>query len=1197
MLNENSYVQQFSEELNFSYPAIYVECVDDNLRFFATSNRIFASIGSSIKSVDTIARYVGIQGSDKDFLQDAELFNINDIKSLKYIDGKNLLVVSSNYIYRLIFKDLYSYQTEYIQIFDKSNLNIVFDIGSEQIENSQSISEPRQKFVFPPVQEDGEGKYYVEVYLNKKRITRGFRISTKYGCIYFEDKILPTDDVYIRVRKDIRIYNDYSQNRAEIEAFGPKTFSVDNLINQNNSIYSVITDGVSDAITTRNEIIKLPYDEVTIDKEPPIAKLRYVEQVGPNTIKLQFIKLEDDEGSLIDYDRVSGISGMIISNYDNFTSDGTTNKSFVPFQEEFLFDVDLGSSSGSVSANLPDGVIGKCGNYFTRTTDGKVVILVGTSNPARIYYLNSNNEFEENFVSLDEEAGSRVEFIYRFNNGLFVGVSKANGFAKIFMSTSGASFSPVATLDSNGVTHPHYNSNTRKLYFGTYRISSSELSGSLYSFDGTNLERSVSNIDSGIMSITGFENFVIFGTKQPDSADSRIFKVSVAPTIENPIIIHSAETSIMSITSIGTSIYAGLQNRGRIIRSLNTGVPFITSFQTLRNLDVNRMVTLQFNNENRIFAAVNNGLYVLQGTWNLKGSSQYKIMDIFKDINGNIVYITEGDVRKIIQNVQNEVRIFAKLIDNAGNQTDINGDPDSDPEDGYNDNLFVKITPETENFDFDSFSISNKIIEIDGSNGQKVNIINGDAPFYSADKIMVEVGIYETEIFNNTSGHITWGNISWDVIEPPNTSVYFEVRSGVSRSALIASDYNVVLSSSSNNYDLSFMEGQYLQVRIVLRSASQDNLAPSVRSLRVVSLGSSSSEVFTVNFSLPSKIKRGILTSQKELPFGSSILFGINTTDETSFSSYQIIPENRIFSTDESQFGSNLRIGVRLLTSQIVGQIANPIPDNDPYSSAIFANSIIWSYLNEDSISVSVDFRVEVYEDSAQTNLLFSVSTISSPNYFKVDGENFPVGSSAIVRTGQTRYFSFIPYGLPLTCDENYYCKIYIISQNDSEPTEIESNILLRKQCGTNFFNVVTFDFVNELDFANFHFRVRFFADEARNNLLYSVFSQVDTNGWLYNGSAFPQDGVPLQAGERATIEITPNFEQFEFEINKRYFLSIDANDGEKFSWNNNSYVYQVSQTGAGPSCGIYENVPILRSFAMMFELENGELIKLRLDN
>jgi len=1196
-LNSNSYVQQFSDELNFSYPAISVECVDDNLRFFATSNKIFLSSGSSIKSVDTIARYVGIQGSDKDFLQDAELFNINDIKSVKYIDSKNLLIVSSNYIYRLIFKDIYSYQTEYIQIFDRSNINIVFDTNVEQVQNSQSLSQPRQKFVFPPVQDDGEGKYYVEVYLNKKRITRGYRISTKYGIIYFEDKILPNDEVYIKVRKDIRLYNDYSQNRAEIEAFGTKTFSVENLITQNNSIYSVISDGVADAITTRNEIIKLPYDEVTIDKEPPIAKLRYVEQVGPNTIKLQFIKIDDSDGNLVDYDKVSGVSGMVISNYDNFTSDGTSNKPFVPFQEEFLFDVDLGSSSGSVSANLPQGVIGRCGNYFTRTTDGKVVTLIGTSNLARIYYLNSNNEFEENFVSLDEEAGSRVEFIYRFNNGLIVGVSKANGFAKIFMSTNGASFSPVATLDSNGVSHPHYNSNTRKLYFGTYRISSSESTGSLYSFDGNNLERSISNIDNGIMSVTGFENFVIFGTKQPNSADSRIFKVPVAPTVGNPTIIHNAETSVVSITSIGTSIYAGLQGRGKIIRSLNTGVPFITSFQTLRNLDVNRMATLQFNNTNRIFAAVDKGLYVFQGTWNLKGSSSHKIMDIFKDVNGNIVYVTEGDVRKIIQNVQNEVRIFAKLIDNAGNQTDINGDPDTSPEDGYNDNLFVKITPETENFNFDSFSISNKIIEIDGANGQKLRVIDGDATFYSADKIMVEVGIYETEIFNNTSGHITWGSISWDVIEPPNTSVYFEVRSGVSRNSILASDYTVVLSSSSNNYDLSFMEGQYLQVRIVLRSASQDNLAPSVRSLRVVSLGSSSSEVFTVNFSLPSKIKRGILTSQKELPFGSSILFGINTTDDTSFSSYQIIPENRIFSTDESQFGSNLRIGVRLLTSQIVGQIANPIPDNDPYSSAIFANSIIWSYLNEDPISVSVDFRVEVYEDPAQSNLLFSVSTISSPNYFKVDGENFPVGSSSIVRTGQTRYFSFIPYGLPLTCDENYYCKIYMISQNDSEPTEIESNILLRKQCGTNFFNMVTFDFVNELDFANFHFRVRFFADEARNNLLYSLFSQVDTNGWSYNGSSFPQDGVPLQAGEIATIGVTPNFEQFEFEVNKRYFLSIDANDGEKFSWNNNSYVYQVSQTGTGPSCGIYENVPVLRSFAMMFELENGELIKLRLDN
>ena len=123
------------------------------------------------------------------------------------------------------------------------------------------------------------------------------------------------------------------------------------------------------------------------------------------------------------------------------------------------------------------------------------------------------------------------------------------------------------------------------------------------------------------------------------------------------------------------------------------------------------------------------------------------------------------------------------------------------------------------------------------------------------------------------------------------------------------------------------------------------------------------------------------------------------------------------------------------------------------------------------------------------------------------------------------------------------------------------------------------------------------FENEARTDLIYSFFSQIDTNNWTKNGIAFPSNGIPLAAGEQATVEFKPNAEQFELEINKKYHLSIEAFDGEVFSWSNNSYIYQVSQSGSGPSCGLYENVPVLRSFSMMFELENGEMIKIRLDN
>ena len=1200
-LSSNSYAQQFNDFINISSPAVSINCVDSNLRFFATSNKIFISSGSSIRPIDTIARYVGIQGSDRDFLQDAELFNINDIKQIKLIDSKNMLVVSPNYIYRLIFRDIYSYQTEFIQLFDMNNLGLNF---VSQVETnsgaSQSTTLSRQKFNFTPTPDDGEGPYYSEIYLNKHRINNGYRISTKYGLLYFEDKILPTDEIFIKVRKDIRLYNDYTQNKAEVQAFGAKTFNVENLITQNNSIYSVITDGVIDSITTRNELIRMPYDEVVIDKNPPSAKLKYIEQVGPTTIKLKFLKLTDSNNEEIDFDSVSGVKTMSISNFDNFTSDGVTSLVPETFKEEFLFDINLNAVGGSFLKLLPTNVTGRSGNYFRRTSDNVMLTLIGSAYPARIYYMNSNSVFEDNFVSLDEEPDSRVEFIYRLNNSLVVGVSKDNGRAKLFISQDGSLFQVIATLDSNGVSHPFFSEYSRKLYFGTYKIngtSSGSLSGYLYSFDGISISTIISGLDDGITCVTGFDRFIEFGT-QSMLLDSHIYRISLSGLSSPAIIVHSDTIKTSSITSKGTAVYAGMSSSGRIIRSLNVDIPFIVSFRTF-DAEISRMVTLQVGLSKRIFAAVGQSIYSLQGTWNLKGRSQSPIRDIFQDDNNNIVYISEGSIQKIIENTTtNKIDIFARLTDNAGNQTDITSVPDEN-EDGYNDNLIVTLSPDSGNdFDFSSFSLSNSIIELDKDTGSKIRVIPGDNSFYSADKIMVEVGTYETEIFNATSGHISWGNISWEVTQPDNTSVYFEVRSGRSKIELSSSEYQIAISSERSPFDLSFLTGQYIQVRIVLRSASDFGLAPSVRSLNIVSLGSSSSEIFTVNFSLPSRVKRGILTSQKQLSFGSSILFGINTLDDTNFANYQIIPENRIFTTDDNQYGKDLRIGVRILTSQIIGQTANPIPVTDPYASGIFANALLWSYQNEEQQAISVDFKIEVYSDSDPTQEeapLFTVSAVSNPNYFKVDGEAYPTGSSVTILPGKTKYFSFIPYGLPLECDEKYYCRILIVSSPDD--IEVEHNVLLVKQCGTNFFNTITFDFVNELDFANFHFRIRMFGNEARTDLIYSFFSQIDTNNWTKNGLAFPSNGIPLAAGEQATVEFEPNAEQFELEINKKYHLSIEAFDGEVFSWSNNSYIYQVSQSGSGPSCGLLENVPILRSFSMMFELENGEMIKIRLDN
>ena len=177
---------------------------------------------------------------------------------------------------------------------------------------------------------------------------------------------------------------------------------------------------------------------------------------------------------------------------------------------------------------------------------------------------------------------------------------------------------------------------------------------------------------------------------------------------------------------------------------------------------------------------------------------------------------------------------------------------------------------------------------------------------------------------------------------------------------------------------------------------------------------------------------------------------------------------------------------------------------------------------------------------------------------------------------------------------------LFLVTKNTSKIGVIEDSIetiisderSFLYQCGVSFLDNIQFDFQNLGDIQIYDFRIKFYLNESRTSLFKSYFSGNNPSNWLINNSPFPDDGETFLSGDTKTIEFVPPLEDDGFESGLTYYLSIDAFNGDDFISQNNSYTFRAQTILDDTECGPYSGTPILRSFAIMFELEDGEFVK-----
>lgn len=1016
-----------------------ISIVNKHLRYIATAAGIERMYGMNFTNFNV---------TNTDILSD-------NISKVIWNSKTNSLWVSTLYLlYEIVFRDdsheiianeIIHYDNSEISTdinYDK-NIYAVLDLSRLQTSSGETLV----------VNDDS-----LRIYINKNEIDFGYFSSNNGNTVVFLCNLLPNDQVEVLVSNKFTDFHDFNQRQIERSVKGFLRRSIDKMANTSRQQLLLLSDLDKPSILlyVDNEI-GLPFTTISLDRDLPVGCLEKLENITRTKIRFRILA----------FDEVSGVESYILSNYENFTSDGETPQTFLPFKN--IVDHDIGLEINNVfdSLILPDSVTidnvsynvglgSSAGSIVDYSGDTPVEYLFfGTRNPAIIFKLDpATNEWNAISILNQLDSNREITKISTINNVLYVatGTYTLGGFGTIYKSMDGITFEQIGSVTGSHVTSiaSHQDGS---IYFGSS-------DGSIYVYKDFILSKPeyLEDIAESIYSIDIFGNILVAGTGNLGKlftidlisgdnliifteTDSRINNVHIKDSL---IAASPEEAQLFISSSRSSSIYRSNLATYDFVKSYSSFSTNINVIKSVSNSVLIEPTDEQVEGSTEV-AAIGNSLFKYSNnSWQFFYKHEDDIKDFIEystnGING-IWIVSESRITKWTA-VVSQKTVYLKLKDRAGNISRL---PVSD-----SDNLCptdtvsvccdyayaIKIS------DLKNFVNENRVLDVSEYGEIQFTF---DSPnqqmYYSADKIDEEIGIYTSEIFNGSNDMISWKSITWDSTEPDGTSVDIQIRSGVNEDTVADSDWSPNLVKNSGNFvSISHITDQYLQFRAILKSSVRD-LSPALRSITIRNITAQSSHFFTTNFALPSRPIKGLLTSNTFIPISADVVFGINTNDTTDFGDYQIIEPNRLFTTVQNQFGSNLRIGAKLLSPGIP-QLQPTNDPGDPYDARSYICSIDFDFNNFNVDTHTYHFRIRFYNDVFRTQLIHTFysgndqtgwsTQNGDSNYFPSVGVELSASQSASV--------SFNPGDL-VEQNQRWYITIQAIDIADaSNPDTISNN-------------------------------------------------------------------------------------------------------------------------------------------------------------
>lgn len=1019
-----------------------VAIVNNNLRYIATATGVERMNGTS---------FVNFHVKTTPILND-------NIATLKYDSINNSLWVASlSSLHEIVFRDpAHDIIENEVSHYTKSDLltEDFVDMKKFFILDVDKISD-----ISSDIEISSDS---ATVYVNKNPITFGYTVDAN-GIVSFIPDMLKDDQVEILLSSKFKDYHSFEQSNIEVQVRGKKRTTVEKLDKTNLKIGTedqlvVLTGTDKNQILLYGGNVNLPFTTVMLDRDLPLGCLEQTETLTRSQLKFK-IYAQDSH---------SGISGYMLSNYENFTSDGVTPLTFLPLVSDTVTH-DIGSGTTNVSDVLefPSTTIvdaqtvsvgyGSALASWINPDTSAEYLYAGTSEPCIIFKYDPGEDEWSSVARLDPGNSSRkINRMASVNNVIFIatGSDTNSAVGRIYKSNNGSTFTSVGAVSGQHALSIAGTSDG-KVYFG-------DDAGNVYRYipEENALQIAYQNVGSAVYSLDIYGNLLIAATGD----QGRVYLINLE-TDDVSIIFDGAESKIndvhikdrLSTASLEeVQFYIASGDYTTIYRSNIVDFEFVKSYNSVGKT-VHRLGSASESvltersgsdgdvpsSASKVVAAIGSSLFKHRvPSWEFVYAHNEEIRDFVqytsKGVDG-IFVISDSKVTKWTP-IFSTKKVYLRLRDKAGNLSPL---PDSSAE-CPDDSSTICCTFESggELFgpvysiniaDLKGFVHEQRILDVDEYGAIQFSYDSpNERAFFGANKIDEEVGMYTSEIFNGSNDLVSWKSISWISSEPAGTSVDVQIRSGASESEIADAEWSDNLTKNTEGVvPITHIANQFLQFRLILTSTTRD-VSPYVTAVTIRNITTSATHFFTTNFVLPSTVRKGLITTNTFIPVSADIVFGFDTNNSIDFSSYQVIEPNRLFSTSQEQFGNNLRIGAKLISPAIP---AVPAVAEEYSGDAItFSCLINTDYRNTTSVDDNFHFRIGFYNDTNRTQLAYEFFSGNDQTGWYLDSE----GATSIsnegvsIQAGDTKTIYFSPLD-QVPNDEVYY--LVIDAYNTTEDT------------------------------------------------------------------------------------------------------------------------------------------------------------------
>jgi len=884
-----------------------------------------------------------------------------------------------------------------------------------------------------------------EVYLNRQKIELGYVVDEAGQAIVFGCDMLATDQVEVGLSNKFTQIHDFNQSQIEQDVLGFKRTEVTKIDESSrNQILMMSSSSTRPEVMLYAGEVSLPFTTIMIDRDAPEGCLKDAEFLSRTKVRFR----------LLAYDAVSGVDSYQLSNYENFTSDGETALAWQTYETPVVTH-DLGESLNNVSESIAfpttvliDNVEYDVGTgaalavYSSQSTEGTTTdyLLAATSQPVIIYRFDPGTEAWTAIQAIDFADDEReVTGMATINNVVYMttGTDKAGGRGGIYHAIPGEDFELIRSV-SGSYARGIAAGPDGAVYFGSS-------DGTIYEYKDGSTTAKYEAVAESIYSLDVFEDILVVAT----GTKGRVYSIDLASGSQ--FIVYDGPETHMShafISQTGISspeqarLYCGSGQYTSIYRSNMDSFDFSRTYSSfgktinqIRDVSTD-VLTLRTSEStttvtgNTTVAAVGADLFKhVMPPWEFVYHHGEQIHDFIEykpgTANNGIWVISDSGVTKWT-NLLLDKTVYMRLKDKAGNVSTLpdttttcpDEDADGNPVEGACCQAYSISIDDLKDFVYDS-----RIVDVD-EYGAVTNSFGttSTATLFSGDRIDEEVGIYTSEIFNGTNDLVSWKSITWTSTEPAGTEVVIQIRSGADETTVASATWSDDLTKNDYGYvSIEHITDQYFQFRLVLRSEVR-SLSPSVTSVLIRSLTTQASHFFTTNFVLPARPTKGIIEANTFLPVSSDIVFGINTHDSVDFAEYQVVELNRLFNIRDSQFGTNLRVGAKLVSPGLVAIDATEVSPGDPYDAGSYICTIDFEHTNTTASAKDYHFRIKFYQDIYHTQLdqsFFSGNDQTGWQFDNGDVHTFP-SAGVELSAGESMAFSFTPGDLVSTTRKWY---------------------------------------------------------------------------------------------------------------------------------------------------------------------------------